>query len=52
MYLSSGVKLFGHSKSFDKCAPALESEQQEQVIFKHAMVTMTVAQLGGVCGEE
>lgn len=52
MYLSSGARLSGHSKSFDKCAPALESEQQEQLIFKHAIATMTVARSGGVGRQE
>lgn len=52
MYLSSGARLSGHSKSFDKCAPALESEQREQVIFKHAIATMTVGRSGGVGGQE
>lgn len=52
IYLSSGAKLSGHSKSFDKYAPPLESEQREQVIFKHAMATMRVARSSGVGGQE
>lgn len=52
IYRSSGARLSGHSKSFDKYAPALESEQREQLIFKHAIATMTVARSGGVGRQE
>jgi host factor-I protein len=43
IYLMSGVKLSGRIKSFDKYSVILESNNQEQLIFKHAISTMVVS---------
>src|ERR1700691_6311049 len=37
IYLLSGVKLSGRIKSFDKYSLVLETNNQEQLIFKHAI---------------
>jgi host factor-I protein len=43
IYLMSGVKLSGKIKSFDKYSVVLETNNQEQLIFKHAISTVVVA---------
>ena len=43
IYLMSGVKLSGRIKSFDKYSVILESNNQEQLIFKHAISTLVVS---------
>jgi host factor-I protein len=43
IYLMSGVKLSGRIKSFDKYSVILETNNQEQLIFKHAISTVVVA---------
>ncbi len=40
IYLMSGVKLSGKIKSFDKYSLVLETNNQEQLIFKHAISTV------------
>jgi host factor-I protein len=40
IYLMSGVKLSVRIKSFDKYSVILESNNQEQLIFKHAVSTV------------
>ena len=40
IYLMSGVKLTGRIKSFDKYSVILESNNQDQLIFKHAISTV------------
>ena len=40
VYLISGVKLTGRIRSFDKFSVVLESNAQEQLIFKHAISTV------------
>ena len=40
MYLMSGVKLSGRIKSFDKYSVVMETNNQEQLIFKHAISTV------------
>lgn len=40
IYLMSGVKLSGRIKSFDKYSLVLETNNQEQLIFKHAISTV------------
>lgn len=40
IYLMSGVKLSGKIKSFDKYSLILENNNQEQLIFKHAISTV------------
>jgi len=42
IYLMSGVKLSGKIKSFDKYSLVLESNAQEQLIFKHAISTVVM----------
>jgi host factor-I protein len=39
----SGVKLSGRIKSFDKYSVVLETNNQEQLIFKHAISTVVVS---------
>ena len=43
IYLMSGVKLSGRIKSFDKYSVVLESNNQEQLIFTHAISTVVVS---------
>ena len=42
IYLMSGVKLSGRIKSFGKYSVVLETSNQEQLIFKHAISTVVV----------
>jgi host factor-I protein len=46
IYLMSGVKLSGRIKSFDKYSLILESNSQEQLIFKHAISTVVISKVG------
>jgi host factor-I protein len=46
IYLMSGVKLSGRIKSFDKYSLILESNSQEQLIFKHAISTVVISKAG------
>lgn len=41
VYLTSGIKLVGRIKSFDKFTVILESSNGEQMIFKHAVSTVS-----------
>ena len=41
IFLISGVKLIGKIKGFDKYSVVLEANNQEQLIFKHAISTVT-----------
>ena len=43
IYLLSGVKLTGRIRSFDKYSVVLEANGQEQLIFKHAISTISQA---------
>jgi len=43
IYLMSGVKLSGKIKSFDKYSVILETNNQEQLIFKHAISTVVLS---------
>ena len=43
LYLMSGVKLTGRIRSFDKYSVVLETNNQEQLIFKHAISTVVPA---------
>src|ERR1700741_5128157 len=40
IYLLSGVKLTGRIRSFNKYSVVLETNNQEQLIFKHAISTL------------
>ena len=42
IYLVSGVKLTGRIRSFDRFSLILESNHQEQLIFKHAISTVVL----------
>jgi len=46
IYLMSGVKLSGRIKSFDKYSLVLETNNQEQLIFKHAISTVVTQKAG------
>jgi host factor-I protein len=46
IYLLSGVKLSGRIRSFDKYSVILESNNQEQLIFKHAISTVVLPRAG------
>ncbi|HEY9401873.1 MAG TPA: RNA chaperone Hfq [Pyrinomonadaceae bacterium] len=43
IYLMNGAKLMGRIKSFDKFSVLLEAGVQEQLIFKHAISTISHA---------
>jgi host factor-I protein len=43
IYLVNGAKLLGKIRSFDKFSVLLESGTQEQLIFKHAISTISLA---------
>jgi host factor-I protein len=45
IYLMSGVKLSGRIKSFDKYSLVLETSNQEQLIFKHAISTVVTQKM-------
>jgi len=53
IYLLSGVKLSGRIRSFDKYCLVLETSNQEQLIFKHAISTVVMqrAALRDMAGE-
>ena len=43
IFLVSGVKLTGRLRGFDKYSVILESNHQDQLIFKHAISTVTTS---------
>ncbi|PYS48444.1 MAG: RNA chaperone Hfq [Acidobacteria bacterium] len=47
IYLLQGAKLTGRIKSFDKFSVLLETGAQEQLIFKHAISTISHARRSG-----
>jgi host factor-I protein len=50
IYLTSGVKLTGRIRSFDKYSVVLDSNSQEQLIFKHAISTVVLPRTTGASG--
>jgi host factor-I protein len=48
LYLLSGVKLTGRIRSFDKYSVVLETNNQEQLIFKHAISTVVMNKAGHI----
>ena len=46
IFLLSGVKLSGRIRSFDRYSVILESNNQEQLIFKHAISTVVLPRAG------
>jgi len=51
IYLLSGVKLTGRIRSFDKYSVVLESNNQEQLIFKHAISTVLMGRVPHTHGD-
>lgn len=51
IYLLSGVKLTGRIRSFDKYSVVLETNNQEQLIFKHAISTVAMGKTSHPHGE-
>lgn len=51
IYLMSGVKLSGRIRSFDKYSVVLEANNQEQLIFKHAISTIVISKSVGASGQ-
>ena len=47
IFLMSGVKLMGRLRGFDKYSVILEANHQEQLIFKHAISTVTTSKQAG-----
>jgi host factor-I protein len=47
VYLNSGKKLVGRIKSFDKFTVILDNGQGEQMIFKHAIATVSSSKTFG-----
>jgi len=43
IFLIGGVRLVGKIKGFDKYSVVLDANNQEQLIFKHAISTVTTA---------
>jgi len=48
IYLLSGVKLTGRIRSFDKYSVVLDTNNQEQLIFKHAISTVAMGRTAHV----
>lgn len=46
VYLLNGAKLTGRIRSFDKFSVLLEAGSQEQLIFKHAISTISLSKRG------
>ena len=46
IFLMSGVKLMGRLRGFDKFSVILEANHQDQLIFKHAISTVTTSRPG------
>jgi len=47
IYLVTGTKLTGRIRSFDKYSVVLDSSNQEQLIFKHAISTIVLPRAAG-----
>ena len=45
IFLIGGVRLVGKIRGFDKYSVVLEANNQEQLIFKHAISTITAAKI-------
>lgn len=52
IYLLSGVKLSGRIRSFDKYSVVLDSNNQEQLIFKHAISTIAMGRASHGAGDK
>ncbi len=51
IYLVSGVKLTGRIRSFDKYSVVLETSNQKQLFFKHAISTVVITRGGHIHAE-
>jgi host factor-I protein len=47
IFLIGGVRLVGKIRGFDKYSVVLESNNQDQLIFKHAISTIAMAKTSG-----
>lgn len=45
IFLIGGVRLMGKIRGFDKYSVVLESNNQDQLIFKHAISTITTSKI-------
>jgi host factor-I protein len=52
IYLLSGVKLTGRIRSFDKYSVVLDTNNQEQLIFKHAISTVAMGKSSHAHGDK
>ena len=52
IYLLSGVKLSGRIRSFDKYSVVLDTNNQEQLIFKHAISTVVMGRVSHASSHE
>ena len=52
VFLANGKKLTGWIKSFDKFTILLDGSQGEQMIFKHAISTVSMATRSAVVGDD
>ncbi len=52
VFLANGKRLSGRIKSFDRFTVLLESPQGEQMIFKHAISTVSTVARHAECGDE
>ena len=52
IYLLSGVKLTGRIRSFDKYSVVLETNNQEQLVFKHAISTVAMGRVAHTHGDK
>jgi len=52
IYLLSGVKLTGRIRSFDKYSVVLETNNQEQLIFKYAISTVAMGRVAHSHGDK
>jgi host factor-I protein len=51
VFLGNGKKLSGRIKAFDKFTLLLDSQQGEQIVFKHAISTVSASRAGAT-GED
>ena len=51
VFLSNGKKLVGRIKSFDKFTVLLDSHYGQQIIFKHAISTVSASHRGAPLGD-
>ena len=50
IYMVGGMKLTGRIRSFDKYSLILDSNSQEQLVFKHAIATVVLPRAGSGTG--